>query len=146
VTSQFRERNGTICSCLEFRLVENVGKRTVCLVKDDPFLRLEALVVLEEAGIPVAGFAAPERALAYLANHADEVCLLVAEVRFPSRLSEVELARQVAAKWPWIKVAVTAAPEAIAEAQIPAGAIVTTRSLLPTDLLAHAFQASREKA
>jgi hypothetical protein len=103
-------------------------------------------VVLEEAGIPVAGFATPEPALAYLAHHADEVCLMVAEVRFPSSLTGVELARQVAAKWPWIRVAVTGAPEAVAQGQMPEGAIVTTRAWLPTDLLAHAFQAGSKHA
>ena len=124
--------------------MESVGNRTVCVVKDDPFLRLEAVTLLEEAGIPVADFAIPERALAYVDRHAESVCLVVAELRFPSSGTGLWLARRVISTWPWITVAVTGVPEAVADTEIPKGAIVTTRCWLPTDLLAHAFRACKE--
>ncbi|SEF04381.1 hypothetical protein SAMN05519104_8076 [Rhizobiales bacterium GAS188] len=81
----------------------NVENRTICVVKDDPFLRLESVCLLEEAGFPVAGFASPERALAYVGHHAEEICLLVTELSYPSELTGLQLARRVAAKWPWIR-------------------------------------------
>jgi two-component system, response regulator PdtaR len=75
--------------------VANVGERVICVVKDDPFLRLEALCLLEEAGFPVAGFAMAERALAYVERHAEKISLLGIEIRFPSRMSSTGLAREV---------------------------------------------------
>jgi CheY-like chemotaxis protein len=117
----------------------NVGSRTVCVVRDDPFLRLESVFLLEEAGIPVAGFASPERALAYVCHNAENICLVVAEFSYPSVVSELQLAERVAASWPWIKVA--ALSEAGEDRQISTNVTMTARPLLPTELLAHAFRA-----
>ncbi|SDR64211.1 Response regulator receiver domain-containing protein [Rhizobiales bacterium GAS113] len=124
-------------------IMGNVENRTICVVKDDPFLRLESVCLLEEAGFPVAGFASSERALAYVDHHAEEICLVVAELSYPSELTGLQLARRVAAKWPWIKVAAVSDSESC---QISENVIVMTRPWLPTELLAHAFKASRGEA
>ncbi|SEF11880.1 Response regulator receiver domain-containing protein [Rhizobiales bacterium GAS191] len=119
----------------------NVGNRKICVVKDDPFLRLECVSLLEEAGLPVAGFASPERALAFFDRHAEDICLVVAELSYPNELTGLQLAQQVAAKWPWINV--VAVSESRPDSQISENVIVMTKPWLPTELLAHAFRASR---
>jgi FixJ family two-component response regulator len=44
----------------------NVGNRTVCVVEDEALLRMDAVLLLEEAGFEVKEFAAVEKAMAFL--------------------------------------------------------------------------------
>ena len=115
---------------------------TICIVKDDPFLRVEAVLLLEEAGLSIVSFADAESAMAHLARSAEQISLLVIEIRFPGRMTGLELARRVARRWPQINVALMALSEPVAKADIPESITVAKRPWLPTDLLVHAHRAN----
>jgi two-component system, response regulator PdtaR len=113
----------------------------VCVVEDDPFLRIDAVSLLEDAGLPVEQFATADQAIAYLEANAHRVVFIFTDVRMPGSLDGVSLARMIDKRWPWIKVVVTSAATSAASSQLPANSTFMRKPWRPGELLAHAVAA-----
>ena len=50
--------------------MESVGKWTVCVIEDEPITRMDAVLLLEEAGFEVKEFVVVDKAVAYLETQA----------------------------------------------------------------------------
>jgi CheY-like chemotaxis protein len=74
-----------------FSQMGNVGNRTLCVAEDEILLRLDAVLLLEEAGLEVQEFVCAEQALAYLEIKASTVVFLFTDVRTPGRIDGVAL-------------------------------------------------------
>ena len=112
--------------------------RTICVVEDNAIVRLDAVVLLEEAGFDVVDFASADKAFPYLAEHAADVAMVFTDVRLPGQLDGIALAQRAAASWPWMKLVVTSGTNSAALKQMPPTATFLTKPWLPTELLARA--------
>jgi CheY-like chemotaxis protein len=82
------------------------GKK-ILIVEDTDYLRLLMREVLDSLGPEVEALSTADEAYSFLLDNADEVAVLVADVRMPGRLDGLDLANLVAQKWPHIDVVLT---------------------------------------
>jgi len=116
-------------------------KHKVCIVEDDPFLRLDAAELLEEAGFAVEQFTTADRALAYLQKHAAAVMMVFTDVRTPGTFDGLTLARTAAQHWPWIRLLITSGTIGVSDEGMPPRSTFLRKPWRPADLLAHAIAA-----
>jgi two-component system, response regulator PdtaR len=121
----------------------SVGKRTVCVVEDEPITRMDAVLLLEEAGYEVKEFAVVEKAIAFLETKAPAVVFVFTDVHTPGRLDGVALAHVANDRWPWIKILITSGTISEMEARIPPGSAFLRKPWRPSEVLAHAEMALR---
>jgi two-component system, response regulator PdtaR len=117
----------------------------VCVVEDEPFTRIDAVSVLEEAGFPVEQFATGDRAACYLEASAPDVVFLFTDVMMPGRLNGAALARLVDERWPWIRIVVTSSAAISELPDLPNKAKFMPKPWRPAELLAHAIAARQER-
>jgi CheY-like chemotaxis protein len=114
------------------------------VVEDEPITRMDAVVLLEEAGFEVKEFAVVEKAIAFLETKAPAVALVFTDVHTPGRLDGVALAQVASDRWPWIKVVITSGTISEIEDRIPSGSTFLRKPWRPTEVLAHAAIALRQ--
>ena len=78
----------------------SVGNQTVCVIEDEPLVRMDAVLLLEQAGFEVKEFAAVEKAIAFLETKAPAVVLVFTDIHTPGRLDGVALAQVASDRWP----------------------------------------------
>jgi CheY-like chemotaxis protein len=79
----------------------------VLLVEDEPLVRMTAVDGLEEAGFHVLEAPNADIALGVLEAHADEVQVLFTDVHMPGSMDGMELAEQVHARWPHVRLLIS---------------------------------------
>lgn len=79
----------------------------VLIVEDEPTIRDFVQEILEfEGGFRTESVENADQAVEYLQNHADEVSLLLTDVRMPGSMDGIALANWVAGKWPAMPIVV----------------------------------------
>ena len=78
----------------------------VLVVEDEPLLRMGIVDHLEDEGFSVLEAGTAHQALRLLERHED-IAIVFTDVDMPGGMGGVELAIQVARRWPEIKIAVT---------------------------------------
>jgi DNA-binding NtrC family response regulator len=81
-------------------------KQKLCLVEDDPLIRLDTAQIFESAGFDVREFADADHALRYLEIGAPETSVIVTDIRLPGEHDGLALARIAEKRWPWIRIVV----------------------------------------
>ncbi|WP_457090111.1 response regulator [Microvirga sp. P5_D2] len=76
----------------------------VLLVEDELLVRMTAADELEEAGFQVLEAANADVALKVLEARSDEVQVLFTDVHMPGSMDGMELAEQVHARWPHVRL------------------------------------------
>jgi CheY-like chemotaxis protein len=124
----------------------SVENQTVCVVEDEPLVRMDAVLLLEEAGFEVKEFAAVEKAIAYLETKAPAVIFVFTDVHTSGRLDGVALAQVANERWPWIKILITSGTVSVAEIEhrIPSGSTFLRKPWHPIEVLAQATMALRQ--
>ena len=79
----------------------------VFLVEDELLVRMTAADELEEAGFKVLEAANADVALKVLESHSDEVVVLFTDVHMPGSMDGMELAEQVHARWPHVRILIS---------------------------------------
>jgi CheY-like chemotaxis protein len=79
----------------------------VLLVEDELLVRMTAADELEEAGFQVLEAANADVALAVLEARSDEVLVLFTDVHMPGSMDGMELAEQVHARWPHVRILIS---------------------------------------
>ena len=99
------------------------GNRTVCVIEDEPLVRMDPVLMLEEASFQVKEIAAVEEAIAFLERKAPAVVFVFTDVHTRGRLDGVAPAQVASDPWPWIKILITSGTVSVAEIEhcIPAG-------------------------
>jgi DNA-binding NtrC family response regulator len=120
--------------------------RQALVVEDDDNVRDLAATVIEETDLEAVDFPDAESALAYLGEHASTTAMIFADVRLPGRLDGVDLASEVARRWPWIHVLVTSGAPGDRVAALPPGASYIAKPWRALDVLVHAERAICAKA
>jgi len=121
----------------------SVGKRTVCVVEDEPFARMDAVLLLEEAGFEVKEFVVVEKAIAFLEIKAPLVIFVFTDVHTSGTLDGIHLAQLASDRWPWIKIVITSGTVSEIEDRIPPGSTFLRKPWRPSEVLAHAEMALR---
>ena len=83
------------------------GKRTILLVEDEPGLRRPVRMLLERIGYTVLEAADGNEALALWRKHPAEINLVYTDVVMPGGPTGIELADQMLAEEPGVKVIIT---------------------------------------
>jgi CheY-like chemotaxis protein len=79
----------------------------VLIVEDDALVRMMTVGMVEECGLSVVEASSADEALHRLDEIADEIAVVITDVRMPGELDGVDLAKFVSAAWPNIRVMVT---------------------------------------
>src|SRR6478736_5887017 len=79
----------------------------VLLVEDEPLVRMTAADELEEAGFHVLEAANADVAMAVLEARSDEIQVLFTDVHMPGSMDGMELAEQVHARWPHVRLLIS---------------------------------------
>ena len=124
--------------------MESVGKRTVCVVEDEPITRMDAVLLLEEAGFEVKEFVVVDKAVAYLETQAAVVIFVFTDVHTPGELNGFHLAELANDRWPWIKIVITSGSVSKIEDRIPRGSAFMRKPWKPAEVLASAIAAARQ--
>ena len=117
--------------------------KKVCVVEDDPLIRLDAVMLLEEAGFQVVEFATVDEALAFIGQHAPDVLTIFTDVRTPGTFDGVTFAQIVAISWPWVKILVTSGTKTRTE-DLPETATFMPKPWRPSEVLARVMSVSEE--
>jgi len=99
--------------------MNKVAKHAIALVaEDEPLLRMEAVDLLEEAGFTVLEAANTDQALGHLAS-VDTIELLYTDIEMPGPIDGIDLAREVAARWPRVSIVVCSGRVNPGERELP---------------------------
>ena len=79
----------------------------VLVVEDESFVRMVAVDMLEDAGLPVAEAPDADTALRLLEGKAQAFCVLFTDIDMPGSMDGLTLAARVRARWPHIRLVVT---------------------------------------
>ncbi|SCY92730.1 Response regulator receiver domain-containing protein [Microvirga guangxiensis] len=91
----------------------------VLLVEDEPLVRMTAADELEEADFQVLEAANADVAMAVLEARSDEVQVLFTDVHMPGSMDGMELAEQVHARWPHVRLLISSGYAQPAPDEIP---------------------------
>ena len=80
---------------------------TVLIVEDDPMLRADTMLTLEDAGLSVVDRAAADEALGFLLENSTDVAAVFTDIDMPGHSDGVHLAEMISRHWPHIGVVVT---------------------------------------
>lgn len=80
---------------------------TILIVEDDPVLRADTVLRLEDAGMAVIERADADEALGFLLEHSGTVSAVLTDVNMPGHSDGVHLAEMISRHWPHIGVVVT---------------------------------------
>jgi DNA-binding NtrC family response regulator len=111
--------------------------KTILAVDDEPDMREVVRRILERKGYSVLLADSVEAALAVLREHADEICLLLTDVRMPSGAgSELSAAaREIMPSLRVLYMSGYSAHHAIAEGMIEPGSAVVEKPFTPSTLV-----------
>jgi CheY-like chemotaxis protein len=98
--------------------MSSASRHVVLLVEDEPLIRLDTSMILEDAGYDVLEASNALQALAALESH-PEIEILFTDINMPGPMNGLELARRVHAARPAVRLVVTSGKIPPAEAVIP---------------------------
>lgn len=81
--------------------------RSVLVVEDEPLIRMDAVDMLEMAGLDVVDFDRADEALDYAQRHRHEVAAVFTDINLPGAMDGLDLAVRIAREEPSILVLVT---------------------------------------
>ncbi len=91
----------------------------ILLVEDELLVRMTAADELEEAGFQVLEAANADVALKVLEARSDEVVVLFTDVHMPGSMDGMELAEQVHARWPHVRLLISSGSARPHQDEIP---------------------------
>ena len=79
-------------------------RSTILIVEDDPMLRADTVMTLEDAGLSVIDRADADEALGFLLENGTEVAAVFTDINMPGHSDGVHLAERITRHWPHIGV------------------------------------------
>jgi two-component system, response regulator PdtaR len=111
------------------------NKPTILVVEDESIVRMIAVSVLEDEGFTVVEAANAKQALGVLLDH-PEIRVLFTDINMPGELDGFDLAREIHARRPDIRLILTSGKVAIGDIEIPDGGVFVPKPYSP-DAVAH---------
>ncbi len=114
-------------------MAQQTGTGKVLVVDDEPFVRMLVADVLDEAGFEVIEAPNAQVALKRL-ELAGDVRVLFTDINMPPGMNGLELAEQVAHRWPKIGLVVSSGFERPSDDQIADGGVFVPKPFRPEDI------------
>jgi two-component system, response regulator PdtaR len=115
------------------------SKPIVLVVEDEPFVRMQAVVIVEEAGYNVVEACNADEAIAILEARED-IRVVVTDIEMPGSMDGVKLARAIRDRWPPIELIVTSGRYHVGTDDLPPRAKFMSKPYTP-DILVTAIRA-----
>jgi two-component system, response regulator PdtaR len=113
----------------------------VLVVEDEPFVRMQAVVMIEEAGYNVVEACNADEAIAILETRED-IRVVVTDIEMPGSMDGIKLARAVRDRWPPIELIITSGRYRVRTNQLPPRAQFMPKPYTP-DVLVTAIRTLR---
>jgi CheY-like chemotaxis protein len=104
--------NGAMC------ILETPPKVVVLVVEDEPFMRMHAVSIVEDAGFEALEAGNADQAIAILEKRAD-VRIVFSDIEMPGCMDGVKLARAIRNRWPPIELVLTSGRFQLRDSDIP---------------------------
>lgn len=106
----------------------------ILVVEDEAVLRLAAMMMIEDAGLTVAGARNAEEAIALLEEYPD-IRLIFTDIDMGSGKDGLWLASQVRDRWPPVHIIVTSAHYNVTKDMMPSGALFFAKPYAEDDVM-----------
>jgi two-component system, response regulator PdtaR len=110
-------------------------ERCVLVVEDEVLIRMDAVLMLEEAGLKVVDFDRADDALRYTSDHCEEVAAIFTDVNVRGRMDGLELATIVTSNHPGVTVLVTSGRVDLGPEKMPPRAQFLPKPWLPLQVI-----------
>ena len=117
---------------------------TIVLVEDDWMVSIGITDYLSAAGFKVVETGSADAALGFLKHQANNVGLLLTDVRIPGSMNGVALAWQVSKLWPWIALLIASEDQSAQVARGPPGSQIVHKPYDPVSLIRIVRQTTAE--
>jgi two-component system, response regulator PdtaR len=114
------------------------SKLVVLVVEDEPFVRMQAVVIIEEAGYGVVEASSADEAIAILVARED-IGVVVTDIEMPGSMDGIKLARAIRDRWPPIELIVTSGRYHVRADDLPSRAKFMPKPYTP-DILVTAIR------
>ena len=91
----------------------------ILVVEDDALIRAVAIDVLEDAGFAALEAENAMEAISVLDEHAEDIAVLLTDVRMPGTIDGITLAKIAEKTWPWICAVITSGSPVQAHKPLP---------------------------
>ena len=108
---------------------------SILVVEDEPLIRMDAVAMLEEAGLNVGEFDRGSEAADYLSDHEGDVAAIFTDINLKGEVDGVELAKFAARIAPGVLLVVTSGRYVDAPDRLPRNARFMPKPWLPLDVL-----------
>lgn len=105
-------------------------RNAVLVVEDEPFILMDALDLVEEAGWVGYGARNAVEALVEMEKR-DDVAVLFTDVQMEGSMDGMDLARAVAVRWPEVRIVVTSGHVRPTEGDLPAAGVFIAKPYAP---------------
>ncbi|MFG6596239.1 response regulator [Sulfitobacter sp. 1A13368] len=113
----------------------------VLVVEADPFLRLAAMGLVEDAGL--SGYAAAHSAKACtVLTSNNDIGIMFTNIEMPGSLNGLELSKIVRRRWPHIAIIVASGASNVAANSLPTGTTFIAKPYLPETVIAFLKEAA----
>jgi CheY-like chemotaxis protein len=110
------------------------SKPPVLVVEDEMFIRMIAVDTLEDRGYGILEAGDAREALAVL-EQTPGIALIFTDVNMPGDIDGLDLATEVAKRWPHIEIIVTSGALRLDDVDIPDSGMFLPKPYLPSDLI-----------
>ncbi len=118
--------------------------RSVLVVEDDPFIRTCTAEMIGECGFRVIEVESADQALKIIQHEAEDIAVIITDVRMPGELDGVALAKLVTTNWPRIHVLVMSGFEGGRRAELPKNVRFMTKPWRAREVVSYILEATRE--
>ena len=109
-------------------------KYAVLVVEDDPMLLMEAMELVEDAGLTAYGARNAEAAIGLLERHAD-IRVLFSDVEMPGSMDGLKLARAVRDRWPPVTIILTSGRAKVTADDMPENGLFFAKPYPPASVI-----------
>ena len=106
----------------------------VLVVEDDPILLMEAMELVEDAGLTAYGARNAEAAIGLLERHID-IRILFSDVEKPGSMDGLKLARAVRDRWPPVTIIMTSGRAKVTADDMPENGMFFAKPYPPTEII-----------
>ena len=109
-------------------------KYAVLVVEDDPILLMEAMDLVEDAGLTAYGARNADAAIGLLERHPD-IRILFSDVEMPGTMDGLKLARAVRDRWPPVTIIMTSGRAKVTADDMPENGMFFAKPYPPTEII-----------
>jgi len=113
---------------------EHQSEPVVLVVEDESIIRMQAVVIIEEAGYNVVEACNADEAIAILKTRED-IGIVVTDIEMPGSMDGIKLARAIRDQWPPIELIITSGRYRVRTNQLPPRAQFMPKPYTPNVLV-----------